>query len=95
MNNRTYKKESRILAQKIYEIEHADANQWYFWCKEEVKSWIIAQDIRLELSEDYMMFYLWKRFPDQARAFFKAVPKMRYDVDQIESILKAQAWICI
>ena len=84
--------ESAVLAKKIYEIENS------FYKKESEADkccWQLTNSIKMELSEDHMMFYLWKQFPDQARSFFKAVPRMFYSVDKIEKMLKIQSWVCI
>jgi len=41
------------------------------------------------------MWYLFKTLPDQARYFFKAVPRFCYGVETINNILEAQAWTCL
>lgn len=92
MNRVEKREEARQLAEKIYEIE----NSFYKKASETDKChWRLTDSIKMELSEDHLMFYLWKRFPDQARSFFKAVPRMFYSVEKIEKMLKIQSWVCI
>lgn len=84
--------ETAALAEKIFEIErsynksvsNADTNKWK-----------LNDSVIMEISDDHMVFYLWKRFPDQARFFLKVVPRMMYQVNRIEKILDAQVWVCV
>ena len=88
-------KKSYKLADEIYEIENADFKQVKEWRQNGVVSWKLSDDVQLTHSADYMMWYLWKSYPDQARSFFKAVPSMHYDKERIRQMLDAQMWVCI
>lgn len=93
--------EASTLAKQIHSIEHAR-----FRCR---KSWIahgrsywdlldkngVVGNIYVTKSHDCMMWYLWKRVGDQARPFWRCVPKMNLTVKEIERILSAQSWTCI
>lgn len=92
---RKRKKESKFLAKKIYDIEHAHWKVRRDWLKNNVSSWELTDNIFLHESEDCMMWYLWLNRDDQARSFFKAVPKMFLTMKSIRDILKAQPWVCI
>lgn len=95
----TIKKESTFLAEKIYEIENMTVRQ----VKEKNldKSFLIQdsysldESIVLTRSSDYMVWYLWKTYPDQVRPFFKVVPKVNYPKEKIEQLLDMQAWVCV
>ncbi len=86
-----------LLARKIYEIENADWKQQREWAREGVKSWKLTDDVRLETSNDKMMWYLWA-FDNEYRDSmdgFKAVPKMHFSCRMIEKLLKDQPWVHI
>jgi len=87
--------ESGRLALGIYDIENADFKTKNEWLRDNVLHWHLTDNVRLEISTDRMIWYLLKFYPDQARCFFKAVPKFRYDVSAINAILEAQAWQCL
>ena len=87
--------ESRILAKKVYEIENANYKQKREWRDQGKKAFKIADDVYTEKSEDHMVWYLWKTFPDQARLFCKVVPAFYLYPESIERILDAQGWVCI
>ena len=84
--------ETAALAEKIFEIErsyHKSASN------ADTNKWKLNDSVIMEISDDHMVFYLWKRFPDQARSFLKVVPRMMYQVNRIEKILDAQVWVCV
>lgn len=92
-------KESTFLAEKIYEIENMTLRQ----VKEKNldKSFLIQdsysldENITLTRSSDYMVWYIWKTYPDQARSFFKVVPQVNYPKEKIAELLNIQAWVCV
>lgn len=89
------KSESRLLAEKIYEIEHAEWNirVEFLGSKAPVR---ITGDICIQKSADSMFWHLWKEYPDQVRSFWKGVPSdCELSVDNIVTILDAQGWCCI
>lgn len=89
----------QYLANRIYEIEHADWKQQLEWSEAGVHSWKIARDIRVEKSDDHMMWYLWwtdNKYHYGDVVLWKCVPRISdLDVRQITAILKAQPWVCI
>lgn len=87
--------ESRVLAKKVYEIENANYKQKREWHEKGVTTFKLAEDVYMNKSDDHMVWYLWKRFPDQAREFCKIVPAFFLYPDTIEKILNAQGWVCI
>ena len=98
---RTQKREAGKLARQIHGIENAKFRCRKSWLVNERGNWDLLDaenkvgDIWASQSEDSMMWYLWKRYDDQARLFWKCVPRMHLAVGEIERILKAQSWICI
>lgn len=90
-----FDKESRILAEKVYDIEHANYRQQKEWQEQGVTKHKLTDNVYMEKSDDHMVWYLWKTFPDQARLFCKVVPSFHLYADSIESILKSQGWVCI
>lgn len=88
-------KESELLSKFIYDVEHADYETKSRWMDENKTSWKPIENVRLERSDDMLMWYLWKRFDDQARSFFKAVPSLHLDKETIYRVLDAQSWACI
>lgn len=87
--------ESGRLALGIHDIENADVRKKNEWLRDGVMHWHLTDDVRLEISTDKLMWYLFKTLPDQARYFFKAVPRFCYGVETINNILEAQAWTCL
>ena len=83
---------SRELAKVIYSIER-DRKMMREFCLNDNKYKL--ENISIELSEDCMVFHLWRRYPDQVRRFWKCVPAGRYTVDEIEEFLDIQKWLCI
>ena len=87
---RRRKKECYVLAKKIHEIEED------FWNNIVGKDkWKLTENVTLEQSNDKMMWYLWKRFPDQVRSFWKCVPATDLPEKNIAKILIQQYWECI
>lgn len=94
------KVESARLAKQIHDIENAKFRCRKAWALHDRTRWDLldANDnvgkIWLEVSDDCMVWYLWRRYPDQARLFCKCVPKANLDVIVIERVLNAQPWTC-
>ena len=60
------------------------------------ESYKICDGFSINLSDDCMVWYIWKRVPDQVRSFVKIVPDFwNYSAKDIERILDAQSWCCI
>ena len=78
--------ESGRLALGIHDIEHADFKTKMEWMKNGIMHWHLT---------DKLMWYLFKSFDDQARYFFKAVPKFEYPVETLNALLEAQPWCCL
>lgn len=89
------KTESEVLAQEIFDIENADIKTRSEWIRDNVLHWHLSNNVRLEMSNDRMMWYLLKSYPNDIRYFFKAVPKFQYSVTAINVILATQAWKCL
>lgn len=87
--------ESGRLALGIHDIEHADFKTKLEWMKKGTMHWHLTDNVRLEISTDKFMWYLFKSFDDQARYFFKAVPKFEYPVETLNALLEAQPWCCL
>ena len=90
---------SQYLAERIYEIEHAEWKQKHEWLNAGVDHWEIADDIVVEKSKDHMMWYLWwtdNKYHYGDTKMWKSVPCISdLRVDQIAAILKAQPWVHI
>ena len=84
--------ESFLLAQKIYEIQVANWKIKKQWTLENKTEWVLQDGVKLESSEDKLMWYVWRSDKCDDEWFFKAVPRMSYSPDEIEKILKAQPW---
>lgn len=84
--------ESQILAKEIYDIENADVETKSEWIRDNVLHWHLSSNIRLEMSTDRLMWYLFKSAPDGLHYLFKAVPMTQYSAGAIYLILKAQTW---
>lgn len=89
------KKESKALAENIYNIQHVDWKTRKTWSLEQKNEWKLCADVRLEKSRDCLSWHLWKTYDDQARTFFKSVPAVDLSEDSIYKILLAQSWVCI
>lgn len=94
--------ESERLAKQIHNIEHAKFRCRRAWNVNDKSRWDLLDnngnigEIWLEKSGDCMMWYLWKRYSDQARHFWKCVPADHcMTVREIERFLNAQSWTCI
>lgn len=92
LRRRFCRSESYLLAQKIYEIQNANWKSTKQWILENRKEWVLADGVRLEQSEDLLVWYVWKLSYWGDEECFKAVPRMGYYPDEIERILKSQAW---
>lgn len=96
-------RESEMIAKKIYEHEHDDWKKLAAWRRDEFecrkqgkhKSIYISDDIEIQISDDWMCWYVWKRFKDQARPFYKVVKVEMLSNISIEAMLDAQIWSCI
>lgn len=87
--------ESKILAEKVYEIESANYRQKKEWREQGITKHLISENVYMEKSDDHMMWYLWKFRSTERRELFKAVPALSLYPNTIEKILKAQPWVCI
>lgn len=84
--------ETKEIAERLCELQHKkgiDIGE-----KERVRD-----NLWIELSKDLnglAVWYIWKRYSDQARPFFKTVTK-DYTLSrrEIEKILSNQGWICV
>ena len=90
-----FDKESRMLAEKVYEIESANYRQIKEWREQGITKHLISDHVYLEKSDDRMMWYLWKFSPVERRELCKAVPALHFYPKTIEKILKSQPWVCI
>ncbi len=87
--------ESGRLALGIYDVERADFRTRRYWYHYGITKWELSDNVRLEISEDDLMWYLFKYDDDEDETYFKAVPKMYYDVSEIDKVLSAQHWCCV
>ena len=78
--------ETKQIAERLYALERTKRD---LYCKEKIhdKLWI-------ELSNDMTTWLIWKRYSDQARPFFKTIPKKLLSFREIEKMLSNQPWIC-
>lgn len=87
--------ESTMIAEEIYDIEHADLAQKKEWEITNKKVWSISPMFKLKKSDDYMMWYILKYYPNESRGFVKVVLASSLNKETIVSILDAQPWVCI
>ena len=90
-----FENESRILAEKVYEIENANYRQQKEWREHGVTKHKLTDNVYMEKSDDHMMWYLWKFSPVERREKCKVVPSFHLYPESIERILKSQGWVCI
>lgn len=90
------KDNNQLIANRIYEIEHASYTQRKEWRLQNIKSHKLTEDIYMEKSEDHMCWYLWKYCENKGDwSYFKCIPAFEYEVRTIENLLKEQRWIYI
>ena len=94
------KDNTQRIAEKIYEITHADLAKRKLWKEQGIdpfaKRWDLTNDTYMEESDDCMVWYIWQRDPDQNSPYCKVVPFPNiYTKAEITAILKAQMWIYI
>ena len=95
--------ESEMIAKKIYEHEHYNWKELAAWRHDEFeyrkqgkhKAIYVSDDIEIEISDDWMCWYVWKQFDDQARHFYKVIKADMFSIKAIETMLDAQGWSCI
>lgn len=90
------KDNNQLIAEKIYEIENAHWKQIKEWHQNNINRWKITDKIYIEVSNDFMCWYLWKYDDGKCEyGFFKVIPKVHCDKETIEKILNAQCWVWI
>lgn len=95
--------ESEMIARKIYELEHSNWKELAAWKHDEFeqrkhgrhKILCISDDIEAHVSDDWMCWYVWKTFEDQARPFYKVVKFDMLSIESIIAMLDAQGWSCV
>ena len=105
----TKSKSDRAIAEKIYEIEHANYKQKREWHLNGVKKWHVEirkvldtsdiiwidETVTIEQSKDMFSWHIWDKSNLKNRAFLKVVPASDLEVDAIETILNAQPWLYV
>lgn len=104
-------KSDRAIAEKIYEIEHANWKQKREWHLTGVKKWHVEirkvldtstsdiiwidETVTIEQSKDMFSWHIWDKSSLKNGAFLKVVPASDLEIDAIERILNAQPWFYI
>lgn len=87
----TPENQAKMIAEKIYSIEHAHFKEKRKWKQENVSSWDINDEIYLTISDDCMVWYVWKsNFTGDK--WFKVVQRGYLDRKTLYKIIKVQPW---
>lgn len=97
--------ESEMIARRIYNLEHGNWKELAAWNHSEFeqrkhgKHTIVyistLGDIEIHISDDWMCWYVWKTFEDQARPFYKVIKANMPEIESMIAMLDAQGWSCI
>ena len=87
--------ETKQIAERLCALERTKRDLFYSG-KGLYPSWKekIHDKLWIELSNDMDTWFIWKRYSDQARPFFKTIPKKLLSFREIEKMLSNQPWIC-
>ena len=94
---------ARAIAEKIYEIEHANWKQKKEWHLNGVEKWHVeignvldaSTTATIEQSKDMFSWHVWNKSHVKNGAFLKVVPASDLEIDAIETILNAQPWLYV
>ena len=95
--------ESEMIARKIYDLENSDWKELAAWHQDEFeqrqhgrhKMFCVSDDIEAHISDDWMCWYVWKTFGDQARPFYKVIKADMPEIESMIAMLDAQHWSCV